>query len=177
WRVMSLAIVNEGEDVPAKYRKAYDASWLALRTLVATDAAHGSDAVGRLYSAVGTRIHLDKGDIDEAMVAASLAEAGLPADLLAAATDASFDDAVRVSHAAAQDAVGTRIGTPILEVHGRAFFGPVVNPSPGGDDALALFEAVETLARVAQFSELKRGRASKIDLRPPGGSGATGRLT
>ena len=35
WRVMSLAIVNEGEDVPAKYRDAYDASWKALRTLVA----------------------------------------------------------------------------------------------------------------------------------------------
>ena len=65
---------------------------------------------------------------------------------------------------------------PILEVHGRAFFGPVVNPAPGGADALALFESVEALARVPQFAELKRGRASRIDPRPPGGSPTTGTL-
>ena len=176
WRVMSLAIVNEGEDVSAKYREAYDASWKALRTLVATDASHGSDAVGRLYTALGTRIHLAKRSIDEAMIAESLAEAGLPADLLDAAADASLDDIVRTSHAASQESVGTRIGTPILEVHGRAFFGPVVNPAPGGADALALFESVEALARVPQFAELKRGRASEIDPRPPGGSPTTGTL-
>ena len=176
WRVMSLAIVNEGEDVPAKYRDAYDASWKALRTLVATDAAHGSDAVGRLYTALGTRIHLGKRSIDEAMLAECLAEADLPADLLDASGDASLDAVVRTSHAASQDAVATRIGTPILEVHGRAFFGPVVNPAPSGAEAVALFEALAALARVPQFAELKRGRTAELDLRPPSGSADAGTL-
>ena len=55
-------------------------------------------------------------------------------------------------------------------------FRSVVNPAPSGADALALFEALEALARVPQFAEIKRGRASEIDLRPPGGSPDAGTL-
>ncbi|MBW3605289.1 MAG: hypothetical protein KY460_10335, partial [Actinobacteria bacterium] len=40
---------------------------------------------------------------------------------------------------------------------GPAFFGPVISEAPGSDeDALTLWEAVETLGRWPGFAELKR---------------------
>ena len=39
---------------------------------------------------------------------------------------------------------------------GPSFFGPVINRIPRGEEALALWDAVETVARFPGFSELKR---------------------
>lgn len=168
WRVMSLAVVNEaefsGEAIPASYRAAIDASWRALRTLHAADTEHGNAALGALYTAIGARHHVGRRSIDTELLVDSLAEAGLPAELIDAADDETLDEAIRASHGESQEAVGTSIGTPILRVGGRAFFGPVVNPAPKGEDALRLFDAVVALAAVPQFSELKRGRALSLDL-------------
>ena len=168
WRLMSLAVVNEAElasdAIPEAYRAAIDASWRALRTLHAADAAHGNAALGALYTAIGARHHVGRRPIDDALLGEALAEAGLAPHLLDAAGDETLDGAIRASHAESQEAVGTSIGTPILRVGGRAFFGPVVNPAPKGEDALRLFDAVVALAAVPQFSELKRGRALSLDL-------------
>ncbi|MFM8999558.1 MAG: disulfide bond formation protein DsbA [Actinomycetota bacterium] len=166
WRLMSLAVVNEAEfdAIPEAYRAAIDASWRALRTLHAADAAHGNAALGALYGAIGTRHHVGRRPIDTDLLVEALAEAGLPEGLLVAADDETLDVEIRRSHGESQEVVGTSIGTPILRVAGRAFFGPVVNPAPKGEDALRLFDAVVALAAVPQFSELKRGRALSLDL-------------
>jgi 2-hydroxychromene-2-carboxylate isomerase len=168
WRVMSLAVVNEAElasdAIPDAYRAAIDASWRALRTLHAADTAHGNAALGALYTAIGERHHVGRRPIDTELLVEALAEAGLPAGLIEAADDGTLDGAIRASHGESQAAVGTGIGTPILRVGGRAFFGPVVNPAPRGEEALRLFDAIVALAAVPQFSELKRGRALSLDL-------------
>jgi 2-hydroxychromene-2-carboxylate isomerase len=160
WRVMSLAVLNEGKEVPERFRAGMAASWRPLRLLVAAAATGGTAAVGALYAAVGTRLHEQGRSVDDALLAEALEEAGLPADLLAAADDASYDEQVRASHAEAQERVGTECGSPVLAIdEGGAWFGPVVAPVPTGQAATDLWQGLVSLSRVAQFSELKRGRA------------------
>lgn len=164
WRVMSLAIVNEGEPMSDRYREALERGRRALRVLAAAERDHGNAALGDLYTAIGTRVHPGGRTLDDALVAEALAEAGLPAELLAHADDPSLDDVVRRSHDEGQEAVGTRIGTPIVRAGDRAFFGPVVNPRPRGEDAARLYDALVALGSVPGFSELKRGRGPELDL-------------
>lgn len=163
WRLMSLAVVNEAEmgDVYSEY---LEPSWRALRLMHATDIAHGNAALGGLYTAIGMRHHVGRRPIDTDLLVEALAEAALPAALLEAADDRGLDEAIRSSHGESQEAVGTNIGTPIIRVAGRAFFGPVVNPAPKGSEALRLFDALVELAGVPGFSELKRGRGLGLDL-------------
>ncbi len=160
WHLMSLAVLNDGSEVPEQYREAMALSWRPLRLLAAAGRAAGNDAVGALFTALGTRLHEQHRSVDDALLVESLEEAGLPADLLAAADDAAHDDAVRSSHAQAQARVGTDSGSPVLALDdGPAWFGPVVSPVPTGQAATDLWLGLASLSRVAQFAELKRGRA------------------
>jgi 2-hydroxychromene-2-carboxylate isomerase len=158
WRFLSLAVLNEGKDLPEQYREPMAWGRRAHRVLAATDLRHGQDAVDRLYSALGRRVHYENADRGSALVAA-IAEAGLPAELADAAGDASLDKVVRASHDEAQSRVGTETGSPVTAIDdGPAFFGPVVVPVPDADDADRLFEALRLLSTVPQFSEVKRAR-------------------
>jgi 2-hydroxychromene-2-carboxylate isomerase len=159
WRFLSLAVLNEGKDVPEQFREPLVWGRRAHRVLAAADQRHGQDAVDRLYSALGRRVHYENADKDTGTLATAIAEAGLPAELIEAADDPSLDAAVRASHDEAQARVGTETGSPVVAIDdGPAFFGPVVVPVPEGDEADRLFEALRLLATVPQFSELKRAR-------------------
>jgi 2-hydroxychromene-2-carboxylate isomerase len=161
WRIMSLAILNEGKEIPEQYRAVVAWSRGAQRVLVATREAHGSDAVDRLYTAIGTRRHDQDADPDRELLVASLAEAGLPAELIDAADDEGLDDALRASHKEGQDRVGTESGSPIVALgDGPGFFGPVVVPIPEDAAGDRLFDALALLSTVPEFSELKRSRNS-----------------
>jgi 2-hydroxychromene-2-carboxylate isomerase len=164
WRLMSLAVLNEGKEVPEQYRAGMAPSWRPLRVLAATARKHDGTAVGALFAALGARMHEQRRTVDDALLAESLAEAGLPSDLLAAADDASYDEDVRASHAEAQERVGTESGSPVLGIgDGPAWFGPVVAPVPTGQAATDLWQGLVALSSVAEFSELKRGRAPLHD--------------
>src|SRR5262249_26216745 len=97
WRPMSLAILNEGRDLPADYLARIALGWGPMRVCVAAEQAHGPDAVGPLYTALGTRFHPEKLPKERPIIEAAIAEAGLPATLADAIDDSSYDEAVRTS--------------------------------------------------------------------------------
>jgi 2-hydroxychromene-2-carboxylate isomerase len=161
WRLMSLGILNEGNEVPEAYRGLMDWATSTRRLLQAASDKHGSEAVDKLYTAIGTRLHDNGEDYGDDLLRAALADAGLPAELIAAGADESLDDAVRASHEQSQERAGDNAGSPITAIgDGPGYFGPVVVPVPEGDAADRLFDAVALLSSIPQFSELKRSRAS-----------------
>ncbi|WP_315913627.1 DsbA family protein [Arthrobacter sp. lap29] len=159
WHVMSLGVLNENNtELPAEYQEHVKKAWGPVRVIMAAVAAHGQDVIKPLYDAMGTEIHnngnKDLGDV----IAKSLAEVGLPAELAAAATTDAHDVALRASHAEGINKVGEDVGTPIVAFNGTAFFGPVVTRIPRGEEAGKLWDATVTLASFPYFFEIKRSR-------------------
>jgi len=159
WHVMSLAVLNEGkEDMPERYVEAMRAAWGPVRVLIAAEQAYGSEVLGKLYTALGTRFHHEKAEKDAETISAALAEAGLPTDLVAAMNSTEYDSAVRASHAEGIERVGYDVGTPVISVNGMSVFGPVMSPIPRGEAAARLWDGVLLIAGVDGFFELKRSR-------------------
>jgi 2-hydroxychromene-2-carboxylate isomerase len=161
WHVMSLAVLNEGRELPESYRQAMAEAWGPVRVCIAAAQRHGDDVLLPLYTALGTRFHLEKQPRDRATVEAALAEVGLSADLADAMTSTAYDDALRASHQDGMDRVGMDVGTPVISVDGVSFFGPVVTPAPEGEAAGRLWDGVLLVAGTDGFFELKRTRDRK----------------
>jgi len=158
WHVMSLAVLNEGKDIPERYRALMAQAWAPVRVCIAAEQKCGPDVLLPLYTALGTRFHLQKADRDRATIEAALADAGLPAELADARDHPSYDEAGRASHADGMDRVGYEVGTPVISVNGTSFFGPVVSPIPRGEAAARLWDGVLAVAGTDGFFELKRSR-------------------
>jgi 2-hydroxychromene-2-carboxylate isomerase len=158
WHVMSLAVLNEGKEVPEQYREFAAQAWGPVRVCIAAEQKFGPDVLLPLYTALGTRFHQDKADRSRSTIQAALAEAGLPAELADAMDDPSYDDALRASHHDGMDRVGYEVGTPVISVNGTSFFGPVVSPIPRAEAAARLWDGVLAVAGTDGFFELKRSR-------------------
>lgn len=159
WQPMSLGALNEGRELPADYRAKMDAAWRPARVVAAVhEASKGADT-GRFYTELGSRFHPGGGDKnDPAIWRQALEAAGLPPELAQAGDDDSYDDALRAYTERAMKTVGTDVGTPVIEVDGVGFFGPVVSPAPTGEAALKLWEGCLAVAHTDGFFELKRSR-------------------
>ncbi|MGW7354786.1 mycothiol-dependent nitroreductase Rv2466c family protein [Streptomyces sp. NPDC054784] len=165
WHVMSLAVLNEDrlDEMPERYRELMKSAWAPVRVCVAAQEKHGNEALARLYTALGTRIHNRGEERSPELIAAALEDAGLPAELLEAGDTDAYDTQLRASHKEGIDLVGQEVGTPVIAVPGPdgeqiAFFGPVVTPAPKGEEAARLWDGTLLVAGTPGFFELKRTR-------------------
>ncbi|MGV9856868.1 mycothiol-dependent nitroreductase Rv2466c family protein [Streptomyces sp. NPDC003442] len=168
WHVMSLAVLNETrlDELPEHIRDLMDRAWAPVRTLIAARIAFGADVTEPLYTALGTRYHLNQEPRTRATIEAALGEVGLPADLADAGDTDAYDEALRLSHREGITLVGSEVGSPIIAVPGPhtpsgkvAFFGPVVTPAPKGEEAARLWDGTLAVASIPGFYEIKRSRA------------------
>lgn len=147
FHVMSLSVLNDDDE-----------HWGPVRVAAAAEQEHGPEVLRDLYTALGSRHHVDGREYDHEVYVEALEEAGLPAGLAGAADSAEHDKAVRESHAEGIDRVGQEVGTPVIAIDDTAFFGPVMSPAPEGEAAGRVFDGARLLAGYDGFFELKRSR-------------------
>lgn len=158
WHIMSLAILNEDKDVSEGYRANFPRLLRYARLVASLQQVVGPQIVKPLYDALGTRIHPGGSKDADEVIAGALVELGLPAEYAAYADSDEYDAQLRASHADGIDRVGQDVGTPIIAVNGTAFFGPVISPTPRGEQALTLWDGIVAAASYDGFFELKRTR-------------------
>jgi hypothetical protein len=164
FHVMSLSVLNENRDgISESYKAGLIKGWGPVRVAIAAEREHGNEALRPLYTALGTKIHVEKQELGPVLYRSALADAGLPVELAEAADSTEFDQAVRESHDAGMKPVGLEVGTPVIHVPGLdgaqvAFFGPVITPAPKGEAAGRLWDGTLLVASTPGFFELKRTR-------------------
>ena len=163
WHVMSLAILNEGRELPEECRDWTKRAIGPVRVLTAAQIAYADACVLPPYTALGNEFHLAAHKDFSDAIAKALSNVGLPAELADAATSAAHDESLRASHDAGMEPVGIDVGTPVIHVRGNqgekaAFFGPVVTPTPRGEAAGCLWDGTLLVASTPGFYEIKRSR-------------------
>ncbi len=161
WVTFSLRHRNRDNPGYDGFRPTLDAQYGGIRVLAAAGKLHGNQAVGRLYTALGTLIHHD-GDDQLVNLARAIEMAGLPADIIQQADNESWDDSIVATTEEGRAIIGDDAGIPIIIVPGNpaVFFGPVLSPAPTGADALDLWDAFVTLGRFEGLYEVKRSRST-----------------
>lgn len=161
WVPMSLSVLNEGrEELPEDYKKKMELAWAPARVCAAV-ASKEPEKLDAFYTAAGTAIHRDGHRDFDAIIGDVLESAGLDASYARYAAGGEIDDTLRAYHQSAMDAVGDEVGTPVVEIDGAAFFGPVITRVPTGEDAGRMFDAAAELASFPYFFELKRSRTER----------------
>ncbi len=175
WRFISLYFLNDNtvaDWYDADYRAGHMAGLRALRVADAVRVQFDNDAVGRFYTALGRRIHVERHDRTElrtnpaSVIAVALDDANLPSTFVGEADNEDHDAYIRAETELALSRTGKDVGTPILTFKpGRAdegsFFGPVLSKAPRGQAAVDLWNAVELIATTSGMAELKRSNRGR----------------
>lgn len=167
WRFISLRMINaeRGYAGHEAYELIHNAGLAGLRVASATRAQGGNASVAAVYTALGNAIHVN-GRREElakdprSFFLSIVADAGLPAEVAAAFEDSTHDEVIRYETEAALNRTGKDVGTPILTFNPKSaneasLFGPVISKAPHGDEALKLWDAVQTIAE-SGVAEIKR---------------------
>ena len=155
--MFSLKLINDPEPDPL-VDVTKDAT-IALRTLALVRRHAGNVGVGRLYGAIGARVHDRDERLSADLVRDALVDAGLERRLVDdALNDASTADEVRSDHDDVVASVGC-FGVPTIVLSsGKGMFGPVISSPPEGEAANELWEHFRWLVEQDGFFELKRDR-------------------
>jgi len=159
WQLMSLAVLNEGRELPPAQQTRMRDSLKVGRLMAAIAREQGTAGWTAAYFAFGERYFDRSEPLNDSLVAHVLTTAGVGATAVAM-SNTSLDEFVREQHQAGQDALGETGGSPILRIDGHTFFGPVLTALPDAEAATALFHAVGTLAATPQFTQLQRPRTA-----------------
>jgi 2-hydroxychromene-2-carboxylate isomerase len=167
WRFISLKMINaeRGYAGNSAYELIHNAGLAGLRVASAARAQGGNASVAALYTALGNASHVD-GRREELVkdphkfLLAVVSDAGLSAEIASAFEDSTHDEVIRYETEAALSRTGKDVGTPILTFNPKAaneasLFGPVISKAPKGDDAVKLWDAVQTIAE-SGVAEIKR---------------------
>jgi hypothetical protein len=159
WRPLSLWVVNDRDVIDPVRRARMETAHRWLRVAQRLYQEGRQDDIARLYTATGEIVHDHDSPFDEPVLVHVLREADL-VDFREVLDDSSLDEAVEAATSAAQAAAGPGAGSPVMVLRGvdRGLHGPVLGAVPDKAAALALWEAVEALAPIEEFFELKRGR-------------------
>jgi len=157
-RLMSLAVLNEGRELPAPERARMTDSRIAGRLMAALHDESDTEEFKSAYFAFGQQYFDRPAPISEELAAHVIRTAGANRTTATVLTDSSWDTAVRESHEASQKALGGTGGSPILTIGGRTAFGPVFKGVPEDDQIVPVFDSVTALFNTPQFYELSRPR-------------------
>jgi 2-hydroxychromene-2-carboxylate isomerase len=169
WRFISLRMINEDigyTESTEVHRQSHFVGTQIMRAAALARAEDGNEAVGKLYTAVGTALHNNQ-QHDEMMnnptffLVDALSRANLNVDWAKGADNEEFDAVIREETDLAFARTGKGVGTPILtfkpgQANEGSFFGPVISEIPRGDAALKLWDAIELIATSTGMAELKR---------------------
>ena len=167
WKFISLRMINaeRGYAGHEAYEQIHNAGLAGLRVASAARAQGGNESVAAVYTALGNAIHIggrreELVNDPKSFLLSIVADAGLPAEVAAAFEDSTHDEVIRYETEAALSRTGKDVGTPILTFNPKSaneasLFGPVISKAPKGDEAMKLWDAVQTIAE-SGVAEIKR---------------------
>lgn len=158
WRLLNLAVLNEGRELPAPQQARMADSRRIGRLMAAIRRDLGVEALAAAYLVFGAAYFDRSAPVDQKLAATVLAAVGATGIAPSVLDDASLDDLVAQSHQAGQDAYGATGGSPLLTVNGHTFFGPVFTELPATESAATDFAALVTLTAMPQFTQIERPR-------------------
>lgn len=160
WRFFSLEEINRTEGKKHPWEREWSYGWAMMRVAALLRRSSMNDC-DRFYEVAGRALHIEGRKPHRPEVAAELLrEIGLDPGLVdAAIADPTTHDDVKADHDEVVSHGGFGVPTLVF-ADGSHLYGPVITPAPLGEDALALWDLVQSTRRFPHLYELKRPKSA-----------------